>query len=533
MNTPQEKTEFTLIKDLLLNWIKHWYYFVISAIICAGLGVLYVKLKTPEFEILSKVVLRAENGDNSLAGMSLMKSLGIGKSAPGSNVQDEAELMASHGPLTILIKDLQLNKTYILSEYMGLRKTDLYTQTPINIDYPMDMPDTLSVDLEFSIEVKAEHLKIKLKAFDDKVGTYELKGLPGTIHTPYGEFNFSKTSLFNNYGNSFKLIVTILKYDYQAQIYSHILEIESFKKSSDIIDLRMINTVPMRAMDILNGVINVHNRESAKEKEVSGAETLDFINSRLQDVGKELEEADIRIKQFKEEYGLTDIEADASAYMDQATELMPLLITAESQLESLGLLDKYLSDPNNKYSPIPSFVFGKESEVLAKAIITYNDELAKRSDLLLSSKKESAVSQSIMNQINMMRSNILEALSNVKKSAQITVNNLRQKQRLLESKMKDVPIMEKKYLALKREQELKQAVFIYLQQKKEETSVTSVAVMPKLRVIDPPYMSRQLVAPNIMKVVLMVFFFGCVLIPIIGIYLEPFIKPFLKRKRAK
>ncbi len=531
MDTNKEKSEFELIIDLLKNWARHWYYFVIGVVLCGVVGGVYYKLKTPEYAVLSTVALRSEDNSGSFSGFSLMKSLGFGKSAPGNNVEDEAIIMSSHGPVKKMVKELELNKSYTLSKFMGIKKISLYNQTPVAINYAENFTDTLTAVIFAEVSVKNEKATIKVKINKDKIGKFKFDKLPATVTTPYGALTFEKTAYFNNYGQSFKLSMVVMGDDLQSEIYSSKLNVEEERKSSDLIHMKIVDDNVLRAKDILSTVIRVHNIDHAKEKSLLGERTLEYIDNRIAEVGTELTQSDIEIQEFKQKYGLTDFEADAKGYMDLVGGLMPFLIESQSQLEIVKLTDKYLSDPANQYSQIPYIISANGGEELMKAITSYNEELSKRNEMLQSDKKRTPVSKSMDTQLAALRENLVLALKNAGKGAEIAANNLKKQEEEIKGKMKDYPVMEKTALELKRRQELKQAVYFFLQQKKEETMTSSITLNPKLRVIDEPYPLSKPVTPDLFKIMLIVIFFGGIVIPLSAISLEPYILAGRKRKK--
>lgn len=533
MNNKKEKSEFELIIDLLKNWIRHWYYFVIGLLFCGIVGGIYYKLKTPEYEVLATVVLRSEDSNGGFSGMSVMKSLGFAKSSPGNNVEDEAIIMGSHGPLKKTVRELDLNKNYTLHKCWGLKKMSLYDTTPVSIGYAENFTDTLNAVIFADVSVNGEKTVIKMKANKEPLGKFKFEKLPASVTTSYGTFTFDKTPSFNDYGESFKLAIVIYGDNLQTEISSGMLTIEEERKTSDIIHLKIVDDNVIRGKDILNNVIKIHNVEHAKEKSLLGERTAAFVNGRLEEVGAELLNTDGEVQVFKEKYGLTDITADAEGYMAQGSELMPLLISAQSQMEAVKLIDTYLSDPQNEYAQIPFALIPAGGEELMKAIAAYNEELAKRNELLQSDKKRTPVTKSLDFQLKAQRDNLLLALKNTRKSVEISVKNLEKKEAELLGKMSRYPVMEKTFLELKRRQELKQALYIYLQQKKEETIMNSVTVNPKLRVVNEPYPLSKPVSPSLFKIMLIVIFIGGVLFPLSAIGLEPYIGPIIRKKKNK
>jgi hypothetical protein len=428
---------------------------------------------------------------------------------------------------------LDLNKNYTLLKYWGIKKLSLYDKSPVSIGYGENFTDTLNAVVFVDVSVEGEIATIKMRINKEKLGKFKFERFPATVTTPYGEFVFNKTPYFNHYGKSFKLSMVIHGSDLQSEIYGGMLTVEEERKSSDIIHLKVVDNNIDRGKDILSSIIRVHNEEYAKEKSFLGERTADFVNGRLEDVSAELIQADAEIQVFKEKYGLTDIAADAEGYMAQGSELMPLLISSQSQMEAIKLMDSYLSDPQNEYTQIPFVLVPTGGEELMKAIVTYNEELAKRNEMFQSGRKRTPITKSFDIQLTAQRENLLLALKNTRRSVEISVKNLEKKESELMKKMNQYPVMEKTFLELKRRQELKQALYIYLQQKKEETIMNSVTVNQKLRIVDEPYPLSKPVSPSLFKIMLIVVFFGGILFPLSAIGLEPYIGSVIKKKRNK
>ena len=531
MNTTKEKSEFELIVDLLKSWLKRWYYFVAGVLICGIIGGVHYKLKTPEYEIRAMVALRSEDNSGGISGFSLMKSLGFGKSSAGNNVEDEAIIIASHGSAKKLVKELDLNKEYTLLKFGGFKKMSLYNRTPVTINYADGFTETGSF-VEVELSAKGEAVTIVLKINDEKIGKYKFNNLPANISTQFGEFTFEKTAHYNDYGTSFEMEMLVLGDDLESEIYSGKINASEERKSSDIIHLKIVDDNIARGKDVLNTAIDIHNRAHAEEKTTLGQHTIDFVNERLAEAKAELDSADTQVQRFKEKYGITDPVADAKGYWDQASELFPYLVETQTQLESIKLIDNYLSDSGNTYSPIPFVVMAnKGGDELMKAISAYNEELSKRNELFQSGKKQSPVAKGLDDQLKMSRENLLLALKDIRKSIEISDGNLKKQEAELRGKVKDYPEMEKGILELLRNQELKQAIYLFLQQKKEEAVSSSVALNPKLRIIDKPFPVSKPVSPNLMKIMLIVIFFGGVLIPLSAIALEPQIISFWRKRR--
>ncbi len=529
MEEQKNKTELELIKELLLNWLRHWYYFVISFIICAVIGYAYFKVKTPVYSTVSKLIVEPDQGlGGSISRSPSLMSSFFGGGGSGVNIEDESNKMGSYGSLIKVISRLRLNNEFIFSEYGGLWKKELYKQSPVNISYSPAMPDTLSAYLTFDFAAQHGKYKITMKANQEKVGNYELSSLPGKIQTPYGEFGFEQTPTYALYGNSFKLKINVLSYDLQTQLYKDMVVVDFPKKSSDILLLEVVSPDPRKAVDILNEVTQVYNEEWVNDKDIVAKKTIDYIESRLVVTKESLEMADENIRKFKKENNLTDPVVDATVFLERTGDLEGKLLEAQTQLKITDIIDDFMSDPRNEYVPIP-FSLSVTDQTMAEAIVAYNEVLAERNETVESSGEQTTAVTSLNNQIKLRRQNIMQSLENVKKGMQIMVNDLEKKESEFTRKIGSIPSVEKEYVKLKREQELQLTVFTYLLEKREETLVKAVSLMPRLKVIDKPHTVITPISPNLMKIALGVVFLGGIILPISAISL----KPYLRRSRKK
>ncbi|GBU07298.1 hypothetical protein AwDysgo_06290 [Bacteroidales bacterium] len=532
MNKEVKKNELDLM-NLLSSWLKYWYIFVVCAGLSVGLGVLYFKIKIPELNILSKVSMRSDElSGGGISQSSIMSSLGLGRSA-GYNVEDEANKMASQGSIKEVVSQLNLQNKYTLIEYLGIIKTDFYETSPIKISYEAQISDTLSAFLFFTLSVENDKIGISLKANKDQIAQYTISSLPGSIQTPYGQFAFDKTDFYAEQVKPFKMRIQVNNIDFQAQVTRSILLVEFEKKSSALINLSYIDTDPVRAKDILRVSTEIVNKEYAEDKSLVGSKTLAFLSQRIETVKQELDLVDQEIKDFKTTNKLTILEADATAFLEQSAKLGGMSLIAQTQVKIFEDADKFISDPANEYELIPYFM--TESDAVSDAITSYNEELMRRKRLQNSANNNTTSDNSLLaeydKQLQEARKNVLKTLKNIKYGLQITAKDLQRKDDEFTARIVSVPSIEEGYVALQRKQKVAQTIYIFLLEKREESEVKAVAVMPRLKVIDAPYALANPVSPGIMKVVLIAISLGGILLPLSIIYSLPFLQRVFRRKR--
>ena len=533
MNIQENKSEFEQIKDTIYLWLKHWYYFVICMTVCVVLAFVYLRTKTPVMKVTAQVTLRH---DESLTGgasvsrsQSLLSAFGLGGGG-SQNIEDETLKMGSHGYIKKLIRKFALNFDYTQTSNFGLIKKKLYDQSPLILSVGEVIADTIP-PVSFILDMKENRTNVKMKSGRKTLGEYEVTTFPSVLETPLGAFTISKSEYYDMYKKPMKIKVFHANYDFMTQIYKEAILIDFEKKTSNLIHLNMTTENVVLAKKILNEMIANYNMEWETDKDLVTNKTLDFINVRLQLVDEELINADQAIQNFKDRYTLTDIEADVKYYLTLSGGIQPDLLEAETQLKMIDIIVDFVKDEKNKYVQIPLSP-NIATPVMAELIGKYNEILAQRNE------GYKAASQSILikglnDRVELQRETLLKSVDNVKEGLQITLKNLKKKESEINSKIGKIPTIEKDYIKLKREQQLQQTVYIFLLEMREQTGIKGVSLLPKLKVIDEPYVINKPVEPNFMKVAITALFFGGIAFPLSAIYGFPLIKNYIRRRKEE
>ena len=532
MSQQENKSELEQIKDTVLLWLRHWYYFVISMIVCVILAFVYLKVKTPVMKVTAQVSLRHDeslSGGSSMSkNQSILSAFGFGGGS--QNIEDETLKMGSQGYMKKIVRKYALNFDYKESNCFGLVKKELYDHSPLILSADDAVSDTISPTV-FTLNVKEDQTIVKVKFGKKIIGSYEVTTFPSVLNTPLGAFTISKSKYYDSYKKPGTIKVFYANYDFMAQIYKDAILVDFEKKTSDLIHLS-INTenVPV-AKKILKEVIATYNAEWDSDKNLVTDRTMAFIDSRLKVTNDELLNADQAIQQFKDQYNLTDIEADVKYYLTMSGEMQPTMLEAETQLKMIDLIADFVKDDKNKYAQFPlgpNFATPAMADIVGK----YNEALAKRNEMYRSNSQSSLV-QELNDRVELQRQTLLKTVDNFKKSLLITVDDLKKKDTEIKTKIGKIPTIEKNYLQLKREQELQQTIYIFLLEMREQTGVKGVTLLPKLQVIDEPYVLNKPVEPNLIKVALTTLFFGGVLLPLFAIYAFPSINTFIRKRKEK
>ena len=535
----EKKSEFEQIKDTFTWLFKYWYYFAISMVICMILAFIYMKVKTPVMMVSAQVSLRHDESllsASSVAGnqsSSILNAFGLEQGS--QNIEDETIKMSSHGYLKNVIRKFNLNFDYTQTKFFGLIKNELYDQSPLILSVDEAVSDTITNPLLFTLNVEKDYTTVKVKYKKKLIGEYKVNTFPSVLETPFGAFTISKSANYDTYEVPMTIKVLYTSFDYITQLYEDAILVDFEKKASDLIQLSMNTENVAFAKKILNGVIANYNAEWETDKDLVKERTKDFIDNRLRIVNEDLAKADLSIQNFKDQHNLTDVVADVEYYYTLSGVLQPSLLEAETQLKISDLVVDFVKDEKNKYAPFPlssSSSSNPASPGISDVIDKYNETLAKRNEMYRNNSQSTLVKE-LNERVELQREALLQSVDNLKKGLQITVENLTKKESEIKSKIGKIPTIEKDYIELKREQELQQTVYIFLLEMREESGVKGVSLLPKLKVIDEPYVINKPVEPNLIKVAITVLFLGGIVFPLSAIYGFPLINNYMRRRKEK
>lgn len=495
---------------------RNWWMFAVSIGVCLLFAGVYLYRKHPVFAIHSKVLVAYDRGQGSM-GSSLMQSLSLG-GVGGSGVEDEILVMNSHSIREQAMNELKLNRAYSRSENF-LKKEYFYNNSPIEISAPNELFDTLSVGLKFNIEANKDlskiHVKVKKGMFNTLADVTASK-LPMVVSTPYGFFSVDTTKFYVP-GEDLDIDVAVSGNSNLAEVYALNLTVVKPEKKANVISLYFEDINVKRGKDFLDKIVELYNRRGQEEKNEMAVNTGRFIDERLKYLYADLSESEEKIEKFKKDKNIANVTAEATYLMGRKSELEEKLIEAETEFEILTMTRQYISNPENKYSLIP-YTTGVGSA--SNAINSYNDLIMRRVTLLNNAKNGSVTLANLDEQINVLRNNIILTLDKNYETAQLRLEELRSQTKLSQMKLNGMPTQEREYLELLREQTIRNTLYSFLLQKREENQLVLAASTPKGKIVDYAYTYGEPIAPKKMLVLFVALFMG-LMIPAAWLYLRP------------
>ena len=479
--------------NFLHTAIRHWWLFALSFIFCFGILFLYLRKTLPSYIVSSTVLV--DDHSLSFAGIGNSKGNSMLKSMIGGgdvNVFNEIEILASENLAAKTVDALDINCRYY--EKTGfLKKQDHYGTSPIIVEAPKELFDTLSVTLPFKIKVYADgktDITVKKGMFSNYA---ELKGveLPATVKTPFGLFVVKPTQYFTP-KHEYSITASVAGNIPAALELQKDMTVDLKAKKTDIVYMDVMDNDVKRGRDILNTLVRLYNERGMKESDTQGMTTARFIDERLSLIYKNLMGSEAEIEAYKKAHSLVDPYTQVKSSIIKGETSESAIIALETQYRIASMIKGFITDPANKHSLIPF-----ESDSLsAKMVRSYNALITQRQHLETSAKADNPALVQLDQQLNAMRENMLGSVNNALGAMRIKIDKAKDVQGESKGDMSQFASTERETRTLYRNQAIQNELYIFLLQKREENALKMAAAQPKGKLVDEAYAASEPVKPK-------------------------------------
>jgi tyrosine-protein kinase Etk/Wzc len=523
-NTPNQdlqQEETIQIRELAYRCLRKWYWFVISVVVCLAVGTLYILRSIPTYNTTAEIQIKSDS-----KGSSMPSDVGnfsdMGLFSIKSNVNNELLAFQSPDLMTKVVERLELYINY--SQDGTFHPTVLYgTSLPVHAEF-LDVESNISAGFvvsegggaaagKASAETRAADQTVTLDEFTFKGKEIDAKPVLGrygdTLQTPVGRIILEKTKNYEpfdkpvNVGKSGVRKVTLA--------YGKNLQVSLGDKNADVINLAIKDVSTQRAQDVLNTLIAVYNENWINDKNQIANSTSVFISDRLSMIESELAGVDSDISAFKSENMIPDVEAAATMYMQESTVLNQQIQEVNNQLYMARYIKDYIGKEANKNQPLPANM-GLSNQSIEAGITEYNEKILQRNNLVANSGENNVLVKDLDQALASLRGAISRSIENEILALNTKLDNLQGSSRQNTARIAANPNQAKQLLSVERQQTVKQALYLFLLQKREENQLSQAFTAYNTRIIQHPVSGILPVAPQSSKILLLAFMMG-LLIP--------------------
>lgn len=511
-NTGKPADDFIQIQDLWGMFIPKWYWFALSLFVALATASLYL-LSTPNVYTRTAAILIKDDSKNnsSASAMNEFADMGIFKS--NTNINNELLTLKSPTLMTEVVKRLGLNEIYTIRR--GLKRIELYKSSPILVTYLVDNKKSVNFDIEVDTQNKF-YLSNFIVAGKETGERFE-GNIGDSIQTSAGTLVISLTSQYENSFTGSTIQYSKEPADTVADSYMQKLRANLGNEDATIINLSIDDASVQKAEDILNTLIEVYNEKWIQDKNQIAVSTSRFIGERLGVIENELGHVDENISNYKSEHLLPDVQAASSLYMSQSAENKKEIQTLTNQLSTAQFIRRELGSKEMN-QPLPTNS-GIANVNIESQIGEYNKMVLDRNRLIANSSEKNPLVKDLGNSMQSMKRTILQSVDNLIVSLNTQIRSIRQQEATTTQQLASNPSQAKYLLSVGRQQKVKEELYLYLLQKREENELSQAFTAYNTRVITAPRGSALPTAPNKKNILLVALALG-LLVPAVIIFMQ-------------
>ena len=509
LQKPVIDNSYINLGEILHACLVRWYWFVFSLLIALGVALYRIATTKPTYTRYCEVLIKSKDKSSSIGEqMANMANMGLHNN---TNAYNEIYTFRSQEIIRETAQILNLKMEYICDG--TFHSETLYGESlPATVEL-YDLSEEATSSLTMQITPEGE---FTLSNFIDSTGTASNTPISGTlvdgialVESPVGKIIVRS----NPYCHTIEARTINVRQIGIENAAARLLGNLSFNLQSEesgIIVISARNHSIDQADDILRTLIDVYSRNWVKDKNKTAEGTLQFIDERLANISDELNEVDNNISSYKSRNLLPDIAATTSMHISKNRDNINKLQKLNNDLAIAR--DTYKALLASK--PGQSLPLGASlgSSSLNNQIVEYNQRLMERNEQAQKSGESNPYIKELDLGLTANREAIIAAARTIIKKTETEISTLEKDTKKTIAEISKNPEQTKYLASAEREQSVKEKLYLFLLQKREENQLSQAFTAYKTRVITPPTGSIEPTAPIKKDMLLMAIAIG-LLIP--------------------
>lgn len=442
-----------------LRWI-----YVASVVGFLALAVAYWFVALPQYKASGELLVEDSDMGGGAGGMDqMMKTFSIGGFG-GAAVDNEMLIMNSHDVAMRVVKNLQLNRTY--TARLDGDKQVLWGNSPIAIEAAPGYFDTMRVALKVKVDILDSgkvDVKVTKGLLGRTVGEADNVELPTTVKTEYGDLMVLKTADFDN--TPYKTVkVSVTSYEIACKLLTKTLFIDVASKLGDAILVEYKAPNRQMGMDVVNAIMAEYNAKRLQRTHSRAAEEVEYYDGAIAKLMTELGDVEKKEADFLSKDGLLATPETASMLAGTA------MNNKMADVQARQILDYYQKVLAAMKADAGGEEFVPVVEGISDANVTsYNEAVWNKRQLLRSATENNTALVQLNHRIDMLRGLMIESAEKMIAKSKNDITSLDNVTAAATSKLVDVPQKTLQYTAIVRDKTLKNQLYAFLRQSREQS----------------------------------------------------------------
>lgn len=498
-NNNSEIEDFNL-KDFFLKYVSYWSWFLIGIFLALLIANTYLRYASDVYLTTAKIKIL----DNTKGGMKLPSEVAAIFSNSKVNLDNEIDVLKSHRLLELVASKLNLETSYY--SVGKIKTSEIWKEKPFKVVWLDTNSNINSTKIVFEIKLLPKGYKIiSEKNRSDMVYHF------GQVNNIQGQKFFLfrvNNDLIKAGQDQYKVIRTPLTIVLES--LSSSLQLASTAKQSEVLSIELKGENKDKSEAILNEIIDKFNQDGVSDRQLVSQRTIDFVNERFVNLSGELDSIENQKETFKTKNNLSYLQEDAKVTVSRKSAIEGNYYTLETQIALANLLEDTLKK-DGPFELLPSNI-GIENENINSLISDYNKIKLERDKFLVSAGAKNPMVVEYSDKLVELKQNVLYSIRVLQKQLAVSLKNIKSLNQDNLNSFSSIPAKEKILRSIERQQTIKETLYLFLLQKREEASVAKAITTPSIKIVDYAMTNYIPIAPKKSIIYLAALFLG-LLIP--------------------
>ncbi|GEN67392.1 GumC family protein [Chryseobacterium rhizosphaerae] len=476
----QAKEEKLNIGQTISKYLYKWPWFIASILLFVSGAYIYLRYSVPKYQ--SKTTLKFDKKQNDLSSaLADLDNLGIGL-GNSDELKSEAAVVNSRPILMQVVKNLNLNIEYFNAG--EFKDSQLFINAPITAKILTYTKEKFVSSAYTLTDIKGDQFTLHDQKKKEIVGKFNIP-----VQLDFGTVIFQRNSS------------VAIKSEYKVIFWNPIEKVKKLEKTIQVnlpdekamlMDISLIGSLPEKSEAILNEVTKQYNLDGQRDKNLQAQNTQEFIDKRLEVITKDLSGVENQKEDFQNRNRIVDLQAQAELALQNTSENTKVLLQQQAQLDLLNSLSTEAVKSNNQLMPSNLGL----NPSLEQSISQYNTLVISRNKTLKQATNENPAVIEMNKEIASLKDIIRDNIREQKQSVQTGIAQLQNQITTNKNVIEKVPGQSKIYRGIERQQNLKEQLFLFLLQKREENAINLSVEVPKAKIVNPAFTEDTPVSPK-------------------------------------